>query len=174
MTKKAPRKKSTAKTTRSKKTVRARRSTAAKPLERRVHATDEETIEQITSTARGVHQTIRKGNRPDLSLPVRALSNVSYDGRGGYLEIGRQKKTRTLSVNTVKNFAQTLKMMALSKDLVQENDFATKREAYYISKNWEETKFDEQIESDTVMDDIEALFSVHAINREQLLSLIHI
>ena len=59
-------------------------------------------------------------------------------------------------------------MMSLSKELVQGNDFATKREAYYISKNWEEAKFDEQTESDTVMDDIEALFSVDAINREQL------
>ncbi len=166
--KKAPRTKSTAGKARSKKSARVRKSSAATGVERRIHATDEETIEQITVTARGIHQKIRKGTRPDLSLPVRSLSNVSYDGRRGYLEIGRQKKVRTLSVNTVKNFAQTLKMMALSKDLVSDNDFATKREAYYISKNWDETKFDEQIESDTVMDDIEALFSVNAINREQL------
>jgi DNA topoisomerase-6 subunit A len=137
-------------------------------VERRVQASDEETRRQIESTAAGVHQVIRKGGRPDLSLPVRALSNVSYDDRAGYLEIGRQKKVRTLSVNTVKNFAQTLRMMSLSRELVSSNDFATKREAYYISKNWDECKFDEQIESDTVMDDIEALFSVHRINREQL------
>jgi DNA topoisomerase-6 subunit A len=75
---------------------------------------------------------------------------------------------RTLSVNTVKNFAQTLRMMSLSKELVRNNDFATKREAYYISKNWEDAKFEEQIESDSVMDDLESLFSVDAINREQL------
>jgi DNA topoisomerase-6 subunit A len=137
-------------------------------LERRIQASDEETRGQIESTARGVHQIIRKGGRPDLSLPVRALKNVSYDDKVGYLEIGKQKKVRTLSVNTVKNFAQTLRMMSLSRDLVQQNDFATKREAYYISKNWEECKFDEQIESDGVMDDMEALFSTHRINREQL------
>ena len=41
----------------------------------------------------------------------------------------------------------------------------TKREAYYVSKNWDEARFDEQPESDTVIDDIEALFQV---NREQL------
>ena len=136
--------------------------------EQRIQASDEETIAQIDGTARRLHQTILKGGRPDLSLPVRALSNVHYSGDKGYLEIGRRRKVRTLSVNTVKNFAQTLRMMSLSKELVQNNDFATKREAYYISKNWEEAKFDEQPESDTVMDDIEALFSVHAINREQL------
>ena len=59
-------------------------------------------------------------------------------------------------------------MMALSKELIENSDFATKREAYYISKNWEECKFDEQNESDTVMDDIEALFSVDHVAREQL------
>ncbi|MDJ0869747.1 MAG: DNA topoisomerase IV subunit A [Myxococcota bacterium] len=136
--------------------------------EKRVQATDAQTTRQIDSTAKRVHQTIRASRRPDLALPVRALSNVSYDTRRGYLEIGRQRKVRTLSVNTVKNFAQTLRMMALSKELIGNNDFATKREAYYISKNWEDAKFDEQVESDTVMDDIEALFSVDSIAREQL------
>ena len=136
--------------------------------EQRVSATDEETVNAITHTAGRIHKEILREKRPDISLPVRALSNVSYDTQRGYLKIGRQVKTRTLSVNTVKNFAQTLRMMALSKDLVEGNDFATKREAYYISKNWEEAKFDEQNESDATMDDIEALFSVDAINREQL------
>jgi DNA topoisomerase-6 subunit A len=143
------------------------RKTASKAA-RRSYASDAETIASITKTAERVHGTIRKGARPDLKFPVRALSNVSYDEKRGYLEIGRQSKERTLSVNTVKNFAQTLRMMALSKELVGNNDFATKREAYYISKNWEEAKFDEQPESDTVMDDIEALFSVDSISREQL------
>jgi DNA topoisomerase-6 subunit A len=136
--------------------------------EQRIQATDAETRERIDATARRVHQVVRKGGQPDLSLPVRALRNVSYDAKRGYLELGRQRKVRTLSVNTVKNFAQTLRMMALSKDLIEGNDFATKREAYYISKNWEEAKFDEQTESDGVMDDIEALFSIDHVSREQL------
>ena len=75
---------------------------------------------------------------------------------------------RTLTVNTVKSFAQTLRMMGLSKELVETNDFATKRDAYYQSKNWEEAHFDEQSESDAVMDDIEALFSIRGTSREQL------
>jgi len=65
----------------------------------------------------------------------------------------------------VKTFAQTLRMMALSKDLVRQDDIATKREAYYVSKNWGEARFLEQPESDAVMDDVEALFEV---NREQI------
>ena len=45
------------------------------------------------------------------------------------------------------------------------NDITTKREMYYISKNWAEAMFKEQPESDTVMDDMEAMMMV---NREQL------
>src|SRR3990170_4476226 len=59
-------------------------------------------------------------------------------------------------------------MMALSKQLVETHDFATKRDAYYQSKNWGEAMFQEQGESDTVMDDIEAMFSMYKVNREQL------
>jgi DNA topoisomerase-6 subunit A len=58
--------------------------------------------------------------------------------------------------------------MSLSKALVETHDFATKRDAYYQSKNWGEAMFHEQDESDAVMDDIEALFSTHSISREQL------
>jgi DNA topoisomerase-6 subunit A len=141
---------------------------AARVTEKRIQATDAQTVESIRQTADKVHHTILRGGRPDLAMPVRALSNVSYQEKRGYFEIGRQRKVRTLSVNTVKNFAQTLRMMALSKQLVEGSDFATKREAYYISKNWDEAKFDEQAESDTVMDDMEALFSVDNVSREQL------
>ena len=56
-------------------------------------------------------------------------------------------------------------MMALSKELIETDDIATKREAYYVSKNWAEARFKEQPESDTVMEDVEAFFGV---NREQL------
>ncbi|MDH3285817.1 MAG: DNA topoisomerase IV subunit A, partial [Acidobacteriota bacterium] len=106
--------------------------------------------------------------KPEMSFPVRSLSNVRYDKRKGYFEIGRSKKTRALTVSTVRTFAQTLRMMSLSKELVETDDFATKRDAYYQSKNWDEAAFGDQAESDTVMDDIEAMFSVDGISREQL------
>jgi DNA topoisomerase-6 subunit A len=129
---------------------------------------DKRTLASITETASTVHATISRGRKPDMKLPVRSLGNVSYSEKKGYLEIGKQKKVRTLSVNTVKTFAQTLRMMSLSKELVETNDFATKRDVYYQSKNWEEAAFQEQTESDAVMDDIEALFSVEDVSREAL------
>ncbi|MHC4062324.1 MAG: DNA topoisomerase IV subunit A, partial [Planctomycetota bacterium] len=90
---------------------------------------------------------------------------VKYQAKTGYFEMLGRNKQRTLTVSTVKTFAQTLKMMSLAKELIDSNDMATKREAYYISKNWGKAGFAEQSESDTIMDDVEAMFGV---NREQL------
>ncbi len=129
---------------------------------------NELTVRLIRETAKDVHGAILKSKKPDLAFPIRSLKNVLYSPKKGYFEIGGQKKIRTLTVNTVKTFAQTLRMMGLSKELIETNDFATKRDAYYQSKNWDEAKFDEQSESDTVMDDIEALFSMRGASREQL------
>jgi DNA topoisomerase-6 subunit A len=166
----AARKKKTARKTTKKAATRktATRSRRATGGAKHVGATDAQTVKAIVDTAGDVHKTIGRLQKPDLAFPMRALSNVSYSQKKGYFEIGKQKKTRTLTVNTVKTFAQTLRMMGLSKELVETNDFATKRDAYYQSKNWEEARFDEQTESDAVMDDIEALFSTRSISREQL------
>ena len=129
---------------------------------------DRVTVKAITGVAKDIEGKIQKLAKPEVAFPVRSLSNVRYDPKKGYFEIGRDKSKRTLTVNTAKTFAQTLKMMSLSKELVETNDFATKRDAYYQSKNWDDAKFDEQNESDTVMDDIEAMFSIQGVSREQL------
>src|SRR5262245_23775059 len=123
---------------------------------------------RITDVARALHGTIGRRGAPRLDFPARTLGNVVYGAKDGWFEIGGQKVERTLTVNTVKTFAQTLRFMALSKELVERNDFATKRDAYYQSKNWGEARFDEQPESDAVMDDVEALFSTYDVSREEL------
>ena len=115
-----------------------------------------------------VHTKVSGGTLPELKFPVRSLSNVKYDQKIGYFELGKGRKARALTFNTVKTFAQTLRLMSVSKEMVQNNDFATKREAYYVSKNWGACKFKEQPESDAVMDDIEALASLDGLSREQL------
>jgi len=122
-------------------------------------------LKKITETARDIHGKILKSKSPTMVTPVRSLRNVKYQAKTGYFEMLGKNKQRTLTVNTVKTFAQTLKMMSLAKELIDANDMATKREAYYISKNWGKAGFSEQSESDTIMDDVEAMFGV---NREQL------
>lgn len=129
---------------------------------------DKKTIALIDRVARDIRTSIEKGQLPALAFPIRGLSNVIYDRVKGYFELGSSKKVRTLTVNTARSFAQTLRMMATSRAMVGNDDFATKREVYYISKNWGDCRFDEQAESDAIMDDIEALASIHGLSREQL------
>ncbi len=129
---------------------------------------DRATLKAIKASAQAIYDKAGKKGNPEMKFPVRSLKNVKYSARTGYFEIGRQMKLRTLTVNTVKTFAQTLRMMSLSKELVETDDFATKRDAYYQSKNWGQAMFREQTESDAVMDDMEAHFSVEKISREQL------
>lgn len=126
------------------------------------------TIAVLKGCAQEILSDIKKTKAPNIKTPLRSLSNVKYDKKAGFFELGRGIKKRTLSVNTVKGFAQTLKMMALSKDLIESDDFATKRDAYYQSKNWGDARFHEQPESDAVMDDIEAMFAIQGVTREQL------
>ncbi len=119
----------------------------------------------IVDAARRIHSDVKKSERPSLKYPVRSLSNVHYDGEGGTFVLNGRMSTRDLSYTTAKTFAQSIRMMSLSKQLVETDDSATKREVYYVSKNWGDAKFEEQPESDTVMDDMEAMLG---LNREQL------
>ena len=139
------------------------KATKASGKRSRKPASGSTAVAQIEDTARTVYTKINRSQKPELAFPLRSLSNVRYDMRKGYFEIGRTRKNRTLTVNTVKTFAQTLRLMGLSKEMIGAETFATKREAYYVSKNWEEARFNDQAESDTVMDDIESLFSLHGI-----------
>ena len=129
---------------------------------------DSKTISVIDSIAKQVRSDINSGTLPNIKLPVRSLDNVKYDEAKGYFELGDANKVRTLTVSTARSFAQTLRLMATSRVMVEHNDYATKREAYYISKNWGDCRFDEQAESDAIMDDIEAMASMHGLSREQL------
>ncbi len=122
---------------------------------------------RIVNIARNIyHDIVNKAAQPRMRFPVRSLGNVKYDPRKGHFEIMNKVATRTLSYNTVKTFAQSMRLLATTKtDLLDKQDIAGKREIYYNSKSWGECRFDNQPESDTLLDDMEAMLGV---NREQL------
>src|SRR3989338_7293902 len=126
---------------------------------------DNVVVKKIKEFAKGIYDQARKKQAPSLEMPIRSVKNVKYDEKLGYFEMQKMVKERTLAASTIKTFAQTLLMMNESKKIVETDDIATKREVYYVSKNWGDAMFREQPESDTVMDDIEAMIGV---NREQL------
>ena len=121
--------------------------------------------DKILKVSKEVLDNISKRISPELKMPIRSLNNVKYDEKEGYFELIGKLKSRALTASTIRTFAQTLRMMALSKEIIETNDMATKREAYYTAYNWDEARFNSQPESDTVMDDVEAMMMV---NREQM------
>jgi DNA topoisomerase-6 subunit A len=128
--------------------------------------TREEASVRIREVGESISQDIKKRKKPSLVFPVRSLANVKYDPKAGYFQMLGRTATRTLSTNTVKTFAQSVRLLATTKtDLLDKNDIAGKREVYYNSKSWGECRFDEQPESDSLLDDMEAMLGV---NRELL------
>ena len=129
-------------------------------------SSQDDVVKKIEKIAKeDIYEKIKKKKLPELQMPLRALTNVKYNPKDGFFELVGKMKERTLTASTIKTFAQTLRMMAHAKSIVENDDITTKREMYYISKNWAEAMFKEQPESDTVMDDMEAMMMV---NREQL------
>ena len=122
---------------------------------------------KISDTAQAIYNDIMKGTKkPSMQFPVRSLANVKYDVKQGYFKLLGKRVTRTLSYTTVKTFAQSMRLLATTKnDLLDRDDIAGKREVYYNSKSWGECRFDQQPESDALLDDMEAMLG---INREQL------
>ena len=99
--------------------ARAQKAASFSPVARRIRT--ESSI---------IQKKILLGEKPSMKFPLRTLANVTYNSGTGFFKLKGKTKERTLTVNTVKTFAQTLKMMALSKELVETDDIATKREAY--------------------------------------------
>src|ERR1035437_6315051 len=94
---------------------------------------DQKTIALIETIAKQVRTNIDSGTLPNIKLPVRSLHNVTYDEPKAYFELAAARKARTLTVNTARSFAQSLRSMATSHSMVEHDDFAPKREVYYIS-----------------------------------------
>jgi len=146
--------------------VSSRRKPAAAKTSAMPLKTKAEAGKQILELGRAVFKDIMARRKPKLMFPVRSLSNVKYDKRRGHFEILGKKSTRALTYTTVKTFAQSMRLMATTKrDLLDKNDIAGKREIYYNSKGWGACRFEQQPESDTLLDDMEAMLGV---NREQL------
>ena len=126
-----------------------------------------EAAKRIVEVSRAIYNDIvKRRKKPNMKFPIRSLSNVKYDTRRGHFEIRGKQSTRTLSYNTVKTFAQSMRLLSTTKrDLLDRNDIAGKREIYYNSKSWGDCRFEQQPESDALLDDMEAMLGV---NREQL------
>jgi DNA topoisomerase-6 subunit A len=106
---------------------------------------------------------------PTFAIPIRALSNVSFNERKGLIEMGKKKQERSFfNIGMAKKFMQTV-LVADALSELQRADLTTSlREIYYRTKHTikdsHENTFDTQDESDPVIEDLEV--SLAALREE--------
>ena len=106
---------------------------------------------------------------PSIDIPVRSLSNVKFNEKKGFIEMGSSKQKRTFfNLAMAKKFMQTM-LVADALSELQRSDLTTSlREIYYRTKHTigdsHENTFDDQNESDPVIEDLEV--SLAALREE--------
>ncbi len=97
---------------------------------------------------------------PTFAIPIRALSNVSFNNRKGLIELGNKKQARSFfNVGMAKKFMQTVLVADALVELQRADLTTSLREIYYRTKHTikdsHENTFDTQDESDPVIEDLE-------------------
>src|SRR3989344_3108077 len=126
--------------------------------------------EALTELGNDIVADIRKKKNPTINLPVRALSNVSFDTKKKSLVLGNKVAERSFfNVAHAKKFLQTVEVASVAKELLQQEKHASLRDVIYMAKRTiPGTKInivDEQVESDGVIEDLELITGA---SREQL------
>jgi len=118
------------------------------------------TAKKIETLASDVIEVAGARKDPALDIPIRALSNVSYDARRRILKMGDSTQTRNFfNLGQAKKFMQTMLIASSAKDLIDEGKTASIRGLYYKAKHsiagTNEKTFVDQDESDPIIEDLE-------------------
>ena len=128
------------------------------------------TKDELQFLGRKIISKIEKKENPYLEVPVRSLSNVSYDKKSKTLKLGENTSKRFFfNVAHSKKFLQTIEVASICKNLLEEGKHASLRDVFYMAKrtipNTKVNLVDEQTETDKSLEDLELITE---FSREQL------
>jgi len=126
--------------------------------------------EAIEDLGKELVKDVLSNKQPKMTVPIRALSNITFDKKSETLQLGNKTAERNFfNVAHSKKFLQTLEVAAVSKNLLEDGKHASLRDVFYMVKrtipNTKINIVDEQTESDDAIEDLELLTSN---SREQL------
>jgi DNA topoisomerase VI subunit A len=129
-----------------------------------------ESREKIIEIGRKIVEDVEKGTNPSIEVPVRSLSNVSFDPKAKTLVLGDKKSRRFFfNIGHVRKFSQTIEIAKIAKLLLEAGKHASLRDVFYMAKRTiQGTKIDlvdEQSETDNAIEDLELIADM---SREQL------
>ncbi|WP_232688423.1 DNA topoisomerase IV subunit A [Halobacterium zhouii] len=124
---------------------------------------DADARERLIDMAAEFYDQFDDGEIPRMSLPTRSKSNIVFDEDAGVWVYGDGESTR--SANSVRGARKLLKAVYTIDFLAHQLDddrSSTLRELYYLSESWDEkeAKFNEQSESDKLIEDLEIVSGV--------------
>ncbi|WP_054844415.1 DNA topoisomerase IV subunit A [Vulcanisaeta souniana] len=127
-----------------------------------------EVLKVLEDWGSSIASKVLGNEEPILEIPARTLSNTVWDPRKKMLVLGPEKlKRRFLDLKESKRFMQTMLMLRLIVQAIREGVYPTIRDLYYNGKHTMEFKadivkkvirentWDEQSESNAVIEDIE-------------------
>tara|TARA_Y100001970_G_C14153651_1_gene814214 strand:- start:23 stop:1216 length:1194 start_codon:yes stop_codon:yes gene_type:complete len=139
-----------------KNTSATKKKTVAKKIKHKTEAT----TKKIKRLANDVVTASFAEQEPTVKIPLRTIGNMRYNEKKGVLEMGDATQQRTLfNLNQAKKFMQTVLLAKGCNDLIIEDKTLSLRGMFYKSLHTiagtKEKTFDEQGESDTVLEDLE-------------------
>lgn len=114
----------------------------------------------LINIVQNLYNQMKAGKIPEIQIATRTKQNIEFDEQSEVWVYGDRRSVR--SAKTVKGAYQILKMayvIGFLKEQLNLNKSSTLRELYYISEGWGDAKFEEQQESDRLVEDLEILTS---------------
>jgi DNA topoisomerase-6 subunit A len=124
---------------------------------------EERARERLVDLAAEFYDQMASGEVPQLRLPTRSKSNIEYDEDAGVWVYGDRTSTRTAkSVGGARKLLKASYAVEFLVRQLKQDRSSTLRELYYLSESWdsEQAAFNDQSESDKLVEDLEIVTSV--------------
>jgi DNA topoisomerase-6 subunit A len=134
----------------------------AKAVAAKLTPRDKKTMGSIVGLADRVVDAAEKRKDPAVDIPSRTLANVRYSPRKRIIEMGTSTNRRQLfDLAQAKAYMRTMLVASGAKKLLTQGKSTSLRGMYYMLKHTiegtKENTFDDQAESDTIIEDVEVL-----------------
>jgi DNA topoisomerase-6 subunit A len=125
---------------------------------------DQKTLDNLCRLADTVIEAAERVRDPFLDIPSRSLSNVKFNRTKKFIEMGKNTNRRHLfNLSQAKAYMQTLLIGSGCTQLIKQGKTTSIRGLYYLLKHTiegtKEETFNEQSESDPIIEDLEVLSS---------------
>jgi len=133
---------------------------------RKIDIDEQTALQKLKNLGKKMYIDVISRETPKFKSPLRSKGNISYDENSGCLKLGDKEEIRRfLNVSQARTFMQTVAIANKTKNFLEQNLHTSIRGLYYqlkfsLGENLDESLFEEQGESNTLIEDLEASLKV--------------